>query len=104
MSHDQDHDHNPWTQPTPKGAHGAILWLSGGLIAIGVTPALRRAQRGASVGLLAGQIAGVAGVITGALHRMCRRGLAADRAALTQSPLPRSWFDFFLLDSQTDQV
>ena len=35
MSNDQDHDHNPWTQPTPKEAHGAIMWLSGGMIAIG---------------------------------------------------------------------
>ena len=55
MSDDQDRERNPWAQPTPQEAHVGMLWLSGGLIVIGVTPALRRAQRGASVGLLAGQ-------------------------------------------------
>ena len=73
MTGDQDREHNPWTQPTPQEAHAAILWLSGGMIVIGVTPALRRAQRGASVGLLAGQIAGVAGVIIGATWLLIER-------------------------------
>ena len=61
MSHDQDHDHNPWTQPTPKEAHGTIMWLSGGMIVIGV------------IGLLAGQLAGVAGVIIGAAWLLIER-------------------------------
>ena len=54
MSDDQDRKHNPWTHPTTQEAHAGMLWLSGGMIAIGV------------IGLLAGQPAGVAGVIIGA--------------------------------------
>ena len=61
MSNDQDHDHNPWTQPTNKEAHAGILWLSGGMIAIGV------------IGLLAGQPAGAAGVIIGAAWLLIER-------------------------------
>ena len=56
-----DPDRNPLAHPTPKEAHAAILWLSAGMIAIGV------------IGLLAGQPAGAAGVIIGAAWLLIER-------------------------------
>jgi hypothetical protein len=61
MSDDQDRERNPWARPTNKEAHAGILWLSAGMIAIGV------------IGLLAGQPAGVAGVLIGAVWLLIER-------------------------------